>query len=123
PFPGRDPYIEASGRWRSFHSRLISRIIDMLEESLPEKYTVLPDEREAIELVETEGKSGKLMFREQFIEIAVTQPEYRLVTCIEVLSPSNKRPGSDSRAQYLRKRQALFLGETNLVEIDLLLGG
>ncbi|HYT95099.1 MAG TPA: DUF4058 family protein [Gemmataceae bacterium] len=62
-------------------------------------------------------------FREQFIEIHTTEPERRLVTCIEVLSPSNKRQGSTSREQYLRKRQALLLGAANLVEIDLLRGG
>ncbi len=40
-----------------------------------------------------------------------------------MLSPSNKRQGSTSREQYLRKRQALLLGAANLVEIDLLRGG
>jgi hypothetical protein len=62
-------------------------------------------------------------FREQFIEIHTTEPQRRLVTCFEVLSPSNKRHGSASRDQYLRKRQVLLLGEANLVEIDLLRGG
>jgi uncharacterized protein DUF4058 len=62
-------------------------------------------------------------FRESFLEIHTVEPERRLVTCIEVLSPSNKRPSSSSREQYLRKRQALLLGEANLVEIDLLRHG
>ena len=62
-------------------------------------------------------------FREKFIEISVAEGERRLVTCIEVLSPSNKRANSNSREQYLRKRQALLLGAANLVEIDLLRGG
>ncbi len=62
-------------------------------------------------------------FRESFVEIHTVEPERRLVTCIEVLSPSNKRPHSPGREQYLRKRQALLLGEANLVEIDLLRGG
>ncbi len=62
-------------------------------------------------------------FREQFIEITVDDPHRRLVTCIEVLSPSNKRKGSEGWHEYLRKRQSLLLGEANLVEIDLLRGG
>jgi hypothetical protein len=62
-------------------------------------------------------------YRERFIEIYESDPERRLVTCIEVLSPSNKRRGSPGWEQYLRKRQALMLGEANLVEIDLLRGG
>ncbi len=63
-------------------------------------------------------------FRETFVEILEAGPEARLVTCIEVLSPSNKRPNTSGWEQYLRKRQALLQGHaTNLVEIDLLRGG
>jgi hypothetical protein len=62
-------------------------------------------------------------FREHFIEIYEAQPELRLVTSIEVLSPSNKRPGTEGWDLYLRKRQALMLRSANLVEIDLLRGG
>jgi hypothetical protein len=62
-------------------------------------------------------------FRESFIEIYEAEPEVRLVTCIEVLSPSNKRPGKRGWKLYLRKRNALLLGKANLVEIDLLRGG
>ncbi len=45
-----------------------------------------------------------------------------LVTVIELLSPSNKRPGED-REQYLTKRRGLLRGPAHLVEIDLLRGG
>lgn len=62
-------------------------------------------------------------FREHFIEIYESDPELRLVTCIEVLSPSNKRSGTEGWEVYLRKRQALMLRSANLVEIDLLRGG
>jgi hypothetical protein len=62
-------------------------------------------------------------FRENFIEIYEADPEVRLVTCIEMLSPSNKRRGTEGWEQYLRKRNALLLGSANLVEIDLLRGG
>jgi hypothetical protein len=62
-------------------------------------------------------------FRESFIEIYEAEPEARLVTCIEVLSPSNKRSSTKGWKRYLRKRNALLLGKANLVEIDLLRGG
>jgi hypothetical protein len=62
-------------------------------------------------------------FVENFLDIFELKPERRLVTSIEVLSPSNKRRGSRGWKQYLRKRQALLLGKANLVEIDLLRGG
>jgi hypothetical protein len=61
--------------------------------------------------------------REAFIEIFEDDPDRQLVTCIEMLSPSNKRKKSRGRKLYLRKRQSLLLGTANLVEIDLLRGG
>jgi hypothetical protein len=62
-------------------------------------------------------------FVEKFLDVYELQPERRLVTSIEVLSPSNKRRRSPGWKKYLRKRQALLLGKANLVEIDLLRGG
>ena len=61
--------------------------------------------------------------REAFIEIYEANPDQRLVTSIEVLSPSNKRPGTEGWELYQRKRQSLLLGNVSLVEIDLLRGG
>jgi hypothetical protein len=61
--------------------------------------------------------------REAFVEIYEATAEQRLVTCIEVLSPSNKRPQTPGWDLYFRKRQSLLLGDANLVEIDLLRGG
>lgn len=46
----------------------------------------------------------------------------KLVTLIELLSPSNKRYGPD-REQYLMKRSVLLCSPTSIVEIDLLRGG
>ncbi|MGF1516041.1 MAG: DUF4058 family protein [Elainellaceae cyanobacterium] len=42
-----------------------------------------------------------------------------VVTVIEVLSPTNKRPG-EGRRTYEAKRRTIFASATNLVEIDLL---
>src|SRR2546423_432996 len=46
-----------------------------------------------------------------------------VVTIIEMLSPANKRTGSDGRSEYLRKREQVLKSPTHLVEIDLLRGG
>ena len=46
----------------------------------------------------------------------------RVVTVVELLSPSNKSSGSDRRG-YLAKREEYILSGTNLVEIDLLRDG
>ncbi len=47
----------------------------------------------------------------------------RVVTAVELLSPSNKASGSDDREAYLAKRAHYLATGTNLVEIDLLRGG
>jgi hypothetical protein len=59
--------------------------------------------------------------RDAFIEIRDGM-DRTLVTTIELLSPSNKEPGSD-RTQYLAKRSRYFDTGVHLVEIDLLRGG
>ena len=116
PFPGMDPYIEACGLWGDFHHDLISEIKNALAQAAPERYLVRAGERSYVVLVE-EGH------REAFVEIYEATPEQRLVTSIEILSPSNKRPRTPGYDLYLRKRQSLLLGDANLVEIDLLRGG
>jgi len=45
-----------------------------------------------------------------------------VITVVELLSPTNKRPG-EHRAQYLARRSAVRQSEAHLVEIDLLRGG
>lgn len=61
--------------------------------------------------------------RESFIEIRDVESDHRLVTSIEILSPSNKRPNSKGWDEYASKRSDFFAGAANLVEIDLLRGG
>ena len=61
--------------------------------------------------------------RETFVEVYAHDPELRLVTTIEVLSPSNKRPDTEGWEQYQCKRQSVLLSDVSLVEIDLLRGG
>ena len=164
PFPGMDPYIETSGHWADFHSKLIADIEREVATRLPERFYIELSKRSCITLVGQEGKethgfvpdvkvttptSGAAdlksqaaltesitdveamtmevvvaeEFEETFIEIYEVNDTQELVTCVEVLSPSNKRPIGDGRIQYLRKRQAVLLGKSNLVEIDLLRGG
>jgi len=152
PFPGMDPYIEARGLWGDFHSALIGEIDRALAAALPERYvlrsgkrsyTVLSGSEEdetprvcpdvnVMDAREADPSSDgplslrafiEMEFRETFLGIYRTEPKRRLVTSIEVLSPSNKYLRSLGRRNYLRKRQALLLGAANLVEIDLLRGG
>jgi len=59
--------------------------------------------------------------RQKFLSIRDRQSR-NIVTVIELLSPSNKRPG-DGLSEYLVKRSNVFCTLAHLVEIDLLRGG
>ncbi|MEZ4866345.1 MAG: DUF4058 family protein [Caldilineaceae bacterium] len=45
PFPGMDPYLEASAKWSSVHTRLITAISDQLSEQLGSAYSVDIEQR------------------------------------------------------------------------------
>lgn len=57
-----------------------------------------------------------------FLEIRDVSSGSRLVTVVEVLSPSNKKPG-EAQEQYLRKQKDLIDAGVSLVEIDVLRAG
>lgn len=57
--------------------------------------------------------------RERYLELRDRGEGEKLLTVIEVLSPSNKRAGP-GRTSYFEKRVAILGSETSLVEIDLL---
>lgn len=169
PFPGMDPYIEATGVWEDFHHDLITEIKGAISACLPDRYVVRAGERSYVVLSARNGEDAFLTqpdvgvarvarageggastesavtgvalapesepapirmralveteYREGFLEIREVHPERKLITCIEVLSPSNKRPGTPGWLQYTRKRQAYLEGAANFIEIDLLRGG
>ena len=54
----------------------------------------------------------------RYLEIIDVASGDRVVTIIEFLSPTNKRPG-DGRDKYRQKREECLHGRVNLVEIDL----
>lgn len=164
PFPGMDPYVEATGIWSNFHHALITSCHDLLNERLPANYVAAIEERVLMigdteedrpaRLVEPDvavlhsvpAKSDIIPSRAahsvatleprtlpQEIELldapkqlyiqVLHLPERALVTDIELLSPANKRRGSDDRAAYLSRRRDLILHQVNLVELDLLIKG
>ncbi len=60
--------------------------------------------------------------RHHFVEIRDPTRGHKLVTLIEILSPTNKRPGPD-RTLYATKQRAVLDTDASLVEIDLLRNG
>lgn len=62
-----------------------------------------------------------LEIREGYLEIRKVATG-RVITVIEILSPTNKLT-KDGRSSYLKKREQLLGSDTNLVEIDLIRNG
>ena len=61
---------------------------------------------------------------ERYLDIyKIEGKELRLVTSIEVLSPTNKGIVGSGREEYLRKQRDVIKSRVNLIEIDLLRGG
>ena len=58
--------------------------------------------------------------REPYLEVKDTETQ-KVVTAIEILSPTNKR--GEGRQKYIEKREKILNTRTNLIEIDLLTQG
>lgn len=76
--------------------------------------------QEATPAVEFRVPADPVLHR--FVEIRDSQRGHKLVTLIEIVSPSNKLPGPDRRA-YESKQMEILSSDANLIEIDLLRGG
>lgn len=76
--------------------------------------------REVSPSVELEVRNEPI--RHLFVEIRDPTRGHKLVTLIEVVSPSNKRPGPDREA-YERKQREVLGSDASLIELDLLRGG
>lgn len=57
PFPGVDPYVEASGRWIGFHNVFIAICSEVLNQVLPDAHVANTDER--VLLVESTGEQSR----------------------------------------------------------------
>lgn len=106
-----DPYLEDPDIWRDFHLTLIVAMRAELNAKLPPGYVTGADRH-----VTRRDHKGK-----PYLKIT-DKKDRRVVTAIELLSPTNKTPGVDRNA-YLAKREDYFAGDVNLVEINLLRGG
>ena len=120
-----DPYLEAPRLWPGFHDSLLTYLRDDLQMRLPERYYadhqnrvfleqadrwIVPDVR----VTKREGKDSvpptlptsnatpavlvavpELETREPFLEIRDARTGHQVVTVIELLSPDNKRLGTE----------------------------
>jgi hypothetical protein len=107
-----DPFLEHPERWPDVHLRLLAISSDFLTAQLRPKYFVRIAERIYLSDDDEEIHEARL---------EVIDRELRsVVTVIEVLSPTNKYPGSRGERNYQEKRLEVMRSPSHLVEIDLL---
>lgn len=145
-----DPWLEHPALWPDVRQRVITYGSDQLQSAVGDRYVVVigesvllessgrslypdvaildrsPDRPQAAAGPHADPPVVVLVepveYREVFLEVRDTHGGDRVVTVIEVLSPSNKHPG-EARDGYLKKQRELIESQVHLVEIDLLRTG
>ncbi len=138
PFPGMDPWMEL--RWRDVHASMIIYIRNQLQRQLPDPLIARAEEtvsiddlgpdrppsaRPDITVVEDqqdelhESAVATLSPVAEVAHVQIIDPSSgdRVITAIEVLSPTNKLPG-EGRKAYRSKQHHFVSAGVNLVEID-----
>jgi hypothetical protein len=116
-----DPYLEEETIWPVFQHQLVMCLYQILLPGLVDRYRARVSQRHYV----TEQALFTSVIREEhhedYIEIR-QRNDGRLVTLVEVVSPTNKTT-STGRVAYLDKRREGRSANANLVEIDLVLQG
>jgi hypothetical protein len=116
-----DPYLENDELWPSFHHQLVTCLYQILLPGLVDRYRARIGQRRYVTEQALFISVVRQEREEEYIEIR-QRGEGRLVTLVDVVSPSNKTT-STGRTAYLTTRQESKLAGANLVEIDLVLQG
>lgn len=148
PFPGMDPFLEP--HWVDVHSSLVVGARDELNQLLPEDLVARSEERVAVESEDVDRQVGRdvrvfspskadpeegpggvvlqapfklLLQDDPVIErfIRIIDEAGQLVTVLEFIRPTNKRPpGLDA---FRQKRSELLDANVHVIEIDLIRAG
>jgi len=121
PFPGMDPYLEVDTLWFSFQHQLVHSLYQILLPGLMDRYRARVAQRHYVNEQALFTSVVREEHHEQFIEIR-QRSDGKLVTLVDVVSPANKATPA-GRTAYLDKRREGKNGNSNLVEIDLILQG
>lgn len=151
PFPGMDPWLEDEEFFRDMHHTLTIYLREALNAVLPRGYVAktaelvwVDDELRREPDVSVFGKNsppdaagviaalpGMIAAGEERVSDPWEQPYLeilspkgkRLVTAVEILSPSNKRAGDNGRTSYQQKQKEFRSAGVHLVELDFLRRG
>lgn len=113
-FPGMDPYLEAPALWSDLHCRMIVYLAEQLQPLLRPRYVAAIGRR-------TFSEQARQV-HESYLQILDLHTSQRVVTVLEVVSPTNKYAGP-GRESYRAKQREVRASEAHLVEIDLLRAG
>ncbi len=102
-------------------------IPDLMVRRQPTPASTTPERRSVVVMQQSDpalkARLSPLEIREPALEIIHAREGRRVVTAIEVLSPSNKAPNSKGNRLYRRKQRELLASRTHFIEIDLLRAG
>ena len=121
PFPGMDPFLEDEHLWPGFHHHLVTCLYQVLLPGLVDRYRARVGQRQYTTEQPLFTSVVREEHHEEYIEVR-QRGDGRLVTLVDMVSPSNKVTEAGRRA-YLHKRRDCRAAGANLVEIDLVLQG
>jgi hypothetical protein len=116
-----DPYLEDEQLWPAFQHQLVLCLYQILLPGLVDRYRARIGQRHYVTEQALFTSVVREEHQEEFIEVR-QRSDGRLVTLVDVVSPSNKTTDA-GRLAYLTKRGEAKAGGANLVEIDLVLQG
>ncbi|HEY1191684.1 MAG TPA: DUF4058 family protein [Gemmata sp.] len=121
PFPGMDPFLETPKLWPAFQHQLLACLYQILLPGLVDRYRARVGTRTYVSEMPLFTSIIREQFAEEYIEIR-NRTDGRLVTLLEVVSPSNKNTPAGRQA-YLDARQQALGQKAGIVEIDLVMQG
>src|SRR5947209_18607822 len=115
PFPGMDPFIEATGIWQSFHHALITPCHDQLNERLPENYVAAMEER--VVAIESRPDAPRLQLEpdSHVIHDPAARPSSSTPSAVATLQPQS----IPQDVEWLDEPHQLFIEIYHLPEREL----
>jgi len=116
-----DPYLETEKIWPVFQHHLVACLYQTLLPGLVDRYRARVSQRKYTAEQALFTSIIREDHEEEFIEIR-QRSDSRLITLVDIVSPTNKTTLSGRQA-YLDKRREAKTTNANLVEIDLVMQG
>lgn len=117
-----DPYLEAPDIWPDFHQAMAVKVSATLNGLLPGRYFARLQARPESGLMPDRVSIYDDPLQHHYVEIRDAAQGHKLVTLIEIVSPSNKHSGPDRRA-YESKQKEVLSSDAHLIELDFLRRG